>query len=358
MKKRLVILLAAACAVSMLGGCGTDKYDASDHVKLGKYKGMKVNLESNYEVTDEDVKQNVESLLASYPAYEDTDKETVEDGDFANIDFEGLKDGEAFEGGSAQGTVLEIGSKSFIEGFESGLIGANVGETVALNLTFPETYQNTEMAGQEVVFNVTINKIVTPKETTYDTITDEYVVDNFSNRGYKNVEDLKNGVKDQLTQNNESTKETDTQNAVLEKLKKACTVDELPEGVVDERVKEYKEQMEASLKDTYNIEMKDYLTSINTTEEDFNTEIVDYIQQNLEMEVILSAIADKEKIKADEKGYKEYVAGVVSSNGFENEDALMEEYGEEYVKTLYRNSKAIKLVRENAVVTYGEAAAE
>lgn len=381
MKKKLVILLVAVCAVSMLGGCGTGKksdkketketeeteenkaakdieYNASDYVTLGEYKGMEVKLTSNYEVTEEDVKSKIESLLTSYPAYEDSDKTTVEDGDFVNIDYEGLQDGVAFEGGTAQGTVLEIGSGSFIEGFESGLIGANVGDTVSLNLTFPENYQNTEMAGQAVVFNVTINKIVNKADMTYDTMTDQYVTDNFSSSGYETVQDLKDGVKEQLTQSNESTKESDTQSAVLEKLKEVCTVNSLPDGVLDQRVKEYKEQMEKVLKEKYDMGMEDYLSSINKTQEDFDTEITDYMQQNLEMEMILTAIADKENIEVDEDGYKEYLANVISGGGYEDEDALMEEYGEDYVKTIYRNNKAMDMVRENAVVTYGDSAAE
>lgn len=375
MKKKLVILLAAACAVSMLGGCGTDKksdkketkeetsakdieYDASDYVTLGAYKGMEVTLDSNYEVTEEDVKNEIESLLVSYPAYEDSDKATVENGDFVNIDYEGLKDGVAFDGGTAQGTILEIGSGRFIDGFESGLIGANVGDTVSLNLTFPENYQNTEMAGQAVVFHVTVNKIVNKAEMTYDTITDQYVTDNFSSSGYETVQDLKDGVKEQLTQNNESSRESDTQSAILEKLKEVCTVNSLPDGVLDQRVKEYKEQMETALKEMYNMEMEDYLSAINKTQEDFDTEITDYMQQNLEMEMILTAIADKEKIEVDEEGYKEYLASAVSNGGYEDEDALMEEYGEAYVKAIYRNNKAMDMVKENAVVTYGDSAAE
>ena len=349
MKKKLVILLAAVCAVSMLGGCGKDKKDdASNYVTLGKYKGMEVELASNYEVTNEDVKSKIESLLTSYPAYEDSDKTTVENGDFVNIDYEGLKDGVAFEGGTAQGTVLEIGSGRFIEGFESGLIGANVGDTVSLNLTFPEDYQSTELAGQAVVFNVTVNKIVNKADMTYDTMTDQYVADNFASSGYETVQALKDGVKEQLTQSNESTKESDTQSAVIEKLQEVCTV--------DERIKEYNEKMEKVLKETYDMELEEYLSSINKTQEDFDTEITDYMQQNLEMELILTAIADKEKIKVDEDGYNAYIESILRSGNYESEDALMEEYGEEYVKTTYRNNKAMDMIRENAVVTYSDSA--
>lgn len=394
MKKKLVVLLAAVCAVSMLGGCGSNQtnekendkentenketkeeneteeneteekkakdmeYNASDYVTLGEYKGMEIKLDSNYEVTEEDVKSSIEKLIASYPAYEDSDKTTVESGDCVNIDYEGLKDGVAFDGGTAQGYVLEIGSGSFIEGFEDGLIGAKVGDTVALNLTFPENYRNTEMAGQAVVFNVTVNKIVNKADMTYDTITDQYVADNFSAQGYETAEALKNGMKDELTRSKESSKETDIQDAILEKLKEVCPVESLPEGVLDQRVKEYKEQLVAELKDQYNMELEDYLTTLNTTEEDFEAQITDNMQENLEIELILTAIADKENIEADEEGYKEYVANIVSSGGYADEAALMEEYGEDYVKTVYRNNKAMDMIRENAVVTYGDSAAE
>lgn len=394
MKRKLAVLLAAVCAVSMLGGCGSNQtnekvndkentenketkeenetegneteekkakdmeYNASDYVTLGEYKGMEIKLDSNYEVTEEEVKSSIEKLIASYPAYEDSDKTTVESGDCVNIDYEGLKDGVAFDGGTAQGYVLEIGSGSFIEGFEDGLIGAKVGDTVALNLTFPENYRNTEMAGQAVVFNVTVNKIVNKADMTYDTITDQYVADNFSAQGYETAEALKNGMKDELTRSKESSKETDIQDAILEKLKEVCPVDSLPEGVLDQRVKEYKEQLVAALKDQYNMELEDYLTNINTTEEDFEAQVTDNMKENLEIELILTAIADKENIEADEDGYKEYVANIVSSGGYEDEAALMEEYGEDYVKTVYRNNKAMDMIRENAVVTYGDSAAE
>lgn len=376
MKKKLVVLLAAVCAVAMLGGCGSDKkndkksdkkeskstasidYNASDYVTLGDYLGMQVSLDSNYEVTDDDVKSKIETLIASYPAYEDTDKTTVENGDFVNIDYEGLKDGVAFDGGTAKGTVLEIGSNKFIDGFESGLIGANVGDTVSLNLTFPENYQSTELAGQAVVFNVTINKIVTKQDINYDNITDQYVADNFSGQGYETVQALKDGVKEQLTKSNESTKETDTQSAILEKLQEVCTVNSLPDGVLDQRVKDYKDEMEKTLKDKYNMSVEDYLSSMNETQEQFDTEVNDYMQKNLEVELILTAIADKEGIEVDEDGYKEYINNIISNGNYADENALMDEYGEDYVKNIYRNNKAMDLITEKAVVTYGNTATE
>ena len=92
-------------------------------------------------------------------AKSNVEKSVVESGDTVNIDFEGKKDGVAFDGGTSQGYNLTIGSGSFIDGFEDGLIGVNVGDTVDLNLTFPEGYQNADLAGQDVVFTVTVNFI-------------------------------------------------------------------------------------------------------------------------------------------------------------------------------------------------------
>lgn len=379
MKKKMIILLAALCAVSLVGGCGNKKdsgteqedtgdtnvsdaqtgevsYDVEQCVKLGEYKGLELTLGS-YEVTDEDVRSDIESTLASYPAYEDTDKTTVEEGDVVNIDYEGLKDGVAFDGGTAQGANLEIGSDSFIDGFEDGLIGKKVGEKVALNLTFPEQYQNEELAGQAVVFNVTINKIVEEKYMTYDTVTDEFVADNFISEGYQTVDDMKKGVREKLESNNETNKMTDTQNAVFDKLRETCTVT-LPDGLLDQKIQEYMEQFESNLKNSYNMELADYLSSTGTTEDDFNAQVHQYIEDSLTNQLIMEAIAKKENIEADEEGFAEYKQGIITDYGYESEDALMEQYGEDYVKNAYVSDKAMQYVIDNAKVTYSSTPAD
>ncbi len=379
MKKKMIVLLAVLCAVSLVGGCGNKKdsgteqedtgdtnvsdvqtgevsYDVEQCVKLGEYKGLELTLGS-YEVMDEDVRSDIESTLASYPAYEDTDKTTVEEGDVVNIDYEGLKDGVAFDGGTAQGANLEIGSDSFIDGFEDGLIGKKVGEKVALNLTFPEQYQNEELAGQAVVFNVTINKIVEEKYMTYDTVTDEFVADNFISEGYQTVDDMKKGVREKLESNNETNKMTDTQNAVFDKLRETCTVT-LPDGLLDQRIQEYMEQFESNLKNSYNMELADYLSSTGTTEDDFNAQVHQYIEDSLTNQLIMEAIAKKENIEADEEGFAEYKQGIITDYGYESEDALMGQYGEDYVKNAYVSDKAMQYVIDNAKVTYSSTPAD
>ena len=193
-KKFMVIALSALMAVSVIG-CGTKSedqasestaqseqktYDVAKYVTLPAYKNMDVTVSGTYEVTEDDVRDYVNNMCSYYPEYEDTDKTVVENGDCVDIDYEGKKDGVAFDGGTAQGYVLEIGSGTFIDGFEDGLIGVKVGETVDLNLTFPENYQSKELAGADVVFTVTVNKIVKKTETSYEDLTDEYVASNLN----------------------------------------------------------------------------------------------------------------------------------------------------------------------------------
>ena len=143
-----------------------------DYVTLGEYKGLEV-LQSKQEVTQQDVDNFIHYTLEGYSELQPiTDRDVVENGDTANIDYEGKKDGVAFDGGTAQGQDLVIGSGTFIPGFEEGLVGVKVGETVDLDLTFPEEYHSEELAGQKVVFTVTVNSIsrhVDPE------LTDEFV---------------------------------------------------------------------------------------------------------------------------------------------------------------------------------------
>ncbi len=397
MKKRVVLVVAAACAFSLLWGCGTKKneqgnsgsdqgsnteessqagqdegdtenkdasgsgtqasYDASEYVELGEYMGLKLTV-GTYEVTDEDVKSQIESMLSAYPTYEDLDKDTVEEGDFVNIDYEGLKDGVAFDGGTAQGAVLEIGSNSFIEGFEEGLVGKKVGEKVDLDLTFPEGYQNAELAGQAVVFHVTINKIVEQLGMTYEGMDDAYVAANFASQGYTTVEEFKDGIRSQMETNNESTKKNDIQSAIFEELAKVCKVKSLPDGLLQQKIDEYMEQFKSNLQASYGMELDEYLESISSNEEEFNTQVEEYMQETLQNQLILEAIAKKEKIEADEEGFTEYKKSVVSDFGYESEDALVEQYGEDYVKNVYVNNKTLEMLEENADITYSADAKE
>ena len=195
MKKKLLTAVLLTMTMLLAGCSGKDageeatgsseSINPEDYVKIGTLEGIEVTAEVEGEITEADVDAQIESELNYYVQYANMydyeavpDKTVVEDGDMVNIDYEGIKDGEAFAGGTAKGAYLEIGSGSFIDGFESGLVGHSVGEAVDLNLTFPENYSSTDLAGQAVVFHVTINSIHDASKQIVPEFNDEFIKDN------------------------------------------------------------------------------------------------------------------------------------------------------------------------------------
>jgi len=172
MKKIITLALSIVLILTLMAGCGEDtrllyNVDLKDYIKVGTYKGIEIDTNSK------EYKETYNSLISSDVSGADVTEElkkgTVQKGDVANIDYVGKKDGVAFEGGTAEGYDLEIGSNSFIEGFEDGLIGVEIGATVDLNLKFPENYGKDDLNGAAVVFTVTVNS-VKRKVDLYDTI--------------------------------------------------------------------------------------------------------------------------------------------------------------------------------------------
>ena len=388
MKKKAVALLLCVSMMMTLNACGkTNKdntqgtetvaetetevipssaditYDAGDYVSLGDYMNMEVTLDKDYQVTDDMVKNYVNNnVIANYPYYVESDKTVVENGDVANIDYEGLLDGEAFDGGTAQDYDLEIGSGSFIDGFEDGLIGAEVGKETDLNLTFPEDYGNSDLAGKEVVFKVTVNAIKEKQDITYDTLTDEYVTYLSDKLGasYETVNDLTSDIRTYLEEQANSSRTQAIRSAVIAKLPEVCTVNALPDGLLDARMQEYLKKFE----DTYckDTTLEDYLSSTyNTTVDDFKTQVQSEIETELDTQLILEAIAAVENIEFDEDGFNSYVSSLLSSYGYDSEDALYENYaqtaedGKAYLQTIYLCNKALDRVIENTNVTYNSA---
>ena len=217
MKKKILTSAAALiAAAAMLTGCGADKaylsgIKASDYVNLPAYDAIEVEV-AREEVSDEFVDFYVNYSLSANASYEVAEGKTeVEDGDTVNINYVGTMDGEAFDGGSADNQNLTIGSGRFIEGFESGLVGASVGDTVGLDLAFPDPYENNpDLAGKPVHFDVTINSILV---WTTPELTDEYVA-GLGISKVATVEDYKAYVKKMLVDQERSVYESDVQEAI------------------------------------------------------------------------------------------------------------------------------------------------
>ena len=177
--------------------------------QLGNYKGIEVTISSR-QVNQEDVEREIQQLLSQRSQLVEKDG-TVENGDVTTIDFKGLKDGVAFDGGTAEGYQLEIGSDSFIPGFEEQMIGMVKGETRDLNLTFPENYGAKDLAGADVVFQVTVHHIASKVKAQLD----EEFVKSLQIPDVETVDDLKMKIREGLENQNIQALNAEKENKVL-----------------------------------------------------------------------------------------------------------------------------------------------
>jgi trigger factor len=383
MKKRIVALLLCVCIAATMTGCnsskkgesvnnteissGTEKvsfasmkYDASDYVKVGDYKGLELKVDKDYTVADKDVKDYVDnSIIKNYPYYSDSAKTTVAQGDGANIDYKGTVDGKEFDGGSATGYTLQIGSNTFIQGFESGIVGMTVGSEKDLNLKFPDDYSSKDLAGKAVVFHVKVNKIQEKKDMTYDTLTDDYVTYISTKMGaqYKTVADFVAGVKSYLQSSNDSNKQQAIRSAAITKLAETCKVTGMPAGLLDAKVAEVLNQYTTYYcKDGSSL--KDYVEkTLKTKYEDFLKEINTEVKSDINTQLTLEAIAEKEKIKLKDDDFASYVKNMVTQNNLKSEDDLYKNYastpadGKAYLQKVYICNQALQKVVDSAKVS-------
>lgn len=284
-------------------------------VELCDYSKVEVDAVYN-QISENDVTKEMNEYLSFFDAYKHVMEGTVEEGSTANVTFVGKMDGKEFDGGS--GTFdLEIGSNSFIEGFEEGLIGKNVGDEVTLNLTFPEDYFAEEFRNKEAEFDVTINYLLGEKIEAE--LTDEYLS---ANTDYATVTELHDAAKEYLENVAYNTYIVERENGVLDYLIQNSKIPLIPRSMVNE----YIENMNAyytSMAEMYDMEFNEFLDSyMGTTPDEFNTETKKSAINYMQSSVLLKAIAQKENITIDDAEYEAYLTDFATENGYENADDL------------------------------------
>lgn len=348
MKKQIGAVVLAGVMMLSLTGCGSNekakKY--SKYVELGDYKGIEYTMDVA-EVTDDQVNQQIDSFLDGLAETEEVTDRAVEDGDTVNIDFKGTKDGEEFEGGSSEGYDLVIGSGSFIDGFEDGLIGHEIGDEVSLDLTFPEEYpQNEDLAGQDVNFKVTINSI-SVKNT--PELTDKVVADNTD---YDNVEDYKASVRKSLEDSNKSSAEQQAQADVFNKVVENSKITGYDEDEVNELIdKEFDtfKQTAESYK-SYGYSYDDVLAANGYSSEDELKEgITQYVKKYLDQVMVLYCIADKEGITVSSEETDAMVEEYMTTYSVKTKDEVYDYFGDDYFEVSILSQKVRDFLMENAV---------
>ena len=308
-------------------------------VKLGKYKELKVKKDK-VTVTKEEVEHEVGHILERYAELVSKDG-AVEVGDTAVIDFKGFKDNEAFDGGTAEGYSLEIGSHSFIPGFEEGVVGMKKGESKDINLTFPEDYMAKDLAGQEVVFNVTVHDI---KKRVIPEMDEEFFKD-LDMEGVSNKEELEKVIEEEITVQKEYQVENKFVEDLLAKASDNMTI-ELDEELIDaETDRMYKEFVQRLSMQGVNEEL--YYAYSGAKKEDILNDMKKEAEIRLKYRYLLEAIAKEEKIEvSDEEAHHELHH--MCEHYHMTEEDLMKEIGSlEVVKYDVRMKKALEVLKDN-----------
>ncbi len=355
MRKHTILASAAAAllAVSVTACTSNDAaylsgLKASDFVEPCDYSAIPVE-ESAPSVSDDYVNYVVQYQLSSSATTEEiTDRDDVEDGDIVNIDYVGKKDGEEFDGGSATGYDLTIGSGSFIDGFEDGLIGHKVGETVDLDLTFPEDYSSSDLAGQSVVFTVTINKIqqkVTPE------LTDDWVVSQDIS-GVSNVEEYNDYVYDQLMQQAQSSYDSDVQSKVAQYMVENSTYTQDPPQKMIDRLVESAKTYYTNYATQYGMELDDFLTTfLGADEDDPEQVLTDNATDSAKELLVMKAIADKEGLNPSRTEFNTQLSSYAAQAGYSSVDEFKKSEDAESVRESLMLQNVLEFLQKNAVVS-------
>lgn len=307
-------------------------------ITLGNYKGVEITAEI-VEVTDEEVDAQVQSALDANPDYDEITDRGVQDGDTVNIDYTGMKDGEAFEGGTAKGFDFVVGETSFIDGFKEGLMGAKTGDELSLNLTFPEEYpMNQELAGQPVVFNVTVNNIKVEKPAEFN---DEFVqrISEFNN-----VDEFKEDIKQQLLEEKQSQAEQKKQSDVLTAVINDSKIEANQEAIdanYNNMLINYTNQAAA-----YGMDIATFASIYGMDEATFKDQVKLMAESSVQQRLVFNAIAEKEGIAISDQDREDLAAEM----GYEDAKSMVEEVGQYTVDDYLISTKTISFLVENAVI--------
>lgn len=348
MRKRLVGLLAGAMALVLVGCGGTDSTALNDmkvekYVTLGEYKGVEVTVAAAT-VAEEALTQMVEYIYTSSvtPDNGAIMNRAAQDGDTVNIDYVGKLDGVAFDGGTASGQNLVLGSHSYIDGFEDGLVGVTPGETVDLNLTFPENYGAADLAGKAVVFTVTVNYIVpTPEE-----FSDE-VVAGFGISEFTNMTELKQYANDYLLENANYNRDMEIENALLETVMSNATIKEIPEAVIQK----YSEQMTRSIESVatqYGIDSDTYLAYYFGM--DLATYLDTYAEESAKQGIVFQAIANAEGLNLTDEELDAELTTYATNAGYATVEEFLGEESKENFREFLMYENVLQFLKDNAVI--------
>lgn len=327
-----------------LGGIDEDgvefvfKIITKPEVNVKKYKGLKIEKEK-VEVTKEEIEHELSHVLEKYTELVTKDGK-VESGNVAVIDFEGFKDGVAFEGGKGENYSLEIGSNTFIPGFEDQVIGMIVGEEKDINLTFPEDYGAKDLAGAAVVFKVKVNEI---KEKQTRELDEEFFED-LGMEGVDSKEKLEKEIEESIKARKEMEAENNYVDKILEEVSKNVEVD-IPEEMVNEEIDRLMKRFEENMR-MQGISLDLYYQFSRTTEADLRNQLEKEAYSNVLYRLMLEEIMTLEKIEVTEEEVEKEAASLAEKYQMEKEEFLKQFGGLDMIQYDLEMRKTIDSLKE------------
>ena len=309
-------------------------------VNIADYKGIKA-AKIVKEITDADVNAQIDSMRARNARIVSVDDRPAQIGDEVVIDFEGFKDGEAFDGGKAEDFNLKLGSGQFIPGFEEAVVGHSVGENFEINVTFPENYQMAELAGQPAVFKINLKEINVQELPELD---DDFVKDTSD---FETVDELKADTMKKLSENAENRAAADFENEIFEKLI-ALLDAEIPECMYENRIDRFVSEFEQRLK-MQGMELALYLQYTGMDMDSFRESHRERAVNEVKLRLALEKIAELEGFEVSDEEIENGIADIAKSNNIDA-DTVKRIINIDDYKTDFLVEKAANFVKENAVV--------
>ena len=307
--------------------------------KLGDYKNLKVKKDK-VEVTNEEVNSAIDEMKNRYAEVQVKDGK-VEKGDTAVIDFEGFKDGVAFEGGKGENYSLKIGSNTFIPGFEDQIIGMSKGEEKDVKVTFPEDYHSEELKGAKATFKVKVNEV---KETIIPSLNEEFFKD-LNMEGVNDRASLESALKETLAARKEQQAEGEYVDKLLEKLSEQTKI-ELPEEMIGDEIHRMIHQYEDNLK-MQGITLEQFYQFTNSNEDMLKEQMKDEAVKRIKYRLMLEEIIKLEKLTATDEEADKEASEIASKYGMGKEDFLTQFGGLEMIKYDLEMRKAIDVLKGN-----------
>ena len=319
--------------------------EVKPEVVLGDYKGLEIEAVPD-EVSDEMIENEIEKQRHLNARHINIDDRAAEDGDKVNIDFEGKVDGEVFEGGSAEDQELELGSGSFIPGFEEAIVGHEIGETFDIDVKFPEDYFNEDLKGKDAVFTITLNSIAVEELPEVD---DEFIKDISE---FDTVEEYKADLLKQKTEEVEANAKNIRMDRALEAAAANAKVD-VPEVMVNNAIDEQIRNMDNNMR-SQGLQLEQYLQMLGQSLDDFKDSMRPDAEKDVLKSLVLEAIVEAEKFEISDDEVEAY-AREMSERYFKGDEDKQEEMiktmmesNKDLLKSDLERKKAIELLVDNA----------